>query len=398
MDRSLMLAKKYQHLSVTDDHRIISKLDETPPPNLSKSGAIDSLLAQNEDLNARLKVLLKRLASIEEENINLTQEHREIKNQYLNLSDELSVYKEKESIWKERTTTAEQVLEIHQSQIRQKEVEFAKLRSQEWEMREHLKSRYEFIEKSYRRLIRFKSRITQFIKPRFKGMMAQIKELESRVNQYKRELQNTEIQCQTLINKNIEQVKKIKESLKKSEEERISLIAQFEQNHKDLSTEMNILRTSNLELRKKAGLLERNLERQDFLENKLIYAERENNDLRDQFNQEYTIVQNQMYEWRSKAQSQLAENESISQRYRELESQYARTKEITSRLDEQMESMRHLWKEKVHENERLKKDKDTLESLNADLSIQLNELRATLISSNNSTTLATSSHSLESVK
>lgn len=376
MDRSLMLAKKYQHLSVTDDNRIISKIDETFQSNMGKSGALDSLLAQNEDLNARLKVLLKRLASIEEENLILTQEHRDMKNQYLSLADEFSVFKEKESSWKERTFTAEETLEIHQSQIRQKEVEFAKLRTQEWEMREHLKSRFELIEKAYRRLTRYRARITQSVKPRFKSLLAQIKELEARVFQYKRELQNTEVQCQSLINKNIEQVKKVKESLKQSEEEKISLIAQFEQSHKDLNAEINTLRSSNIELRKRAGLLERSLERQDYLENKLIFAERENNELRNQFNEEYTVVQNQMYEWRSKAKSQIAENESLAQKYQDLENQFYRTKEITGRLDEQMESMRYLWKEKVHENEQLKADKENLEMINTKLSVQLNDLRA----------------------
>lgn len=376
MDRSLMLAKKYQHLSVTDDNRIISKFDDSFQMNSGKSGAIDSLLAQNEDLNARLKVLLKRLASIEEENLTLTQEHRDMKNQYLSLADELSVFREKESGWKERTLTAEETLEIHQSQIRQKEVEFAKLRTQEWEMREHLKSRFEFMEKAFRRLTRYRARIARTVKPRFKSLMAQIRELEARVFQYKRELQNTEVQCQSLINKNIEQVKKVKESLKQSEEEKISLISQFEQTHKDLNTEITTLRTANIELRKRAGQLERSLERQDYLENKLIFAERENQELRHQFNEEYTLVQNQMYDWRSKAQSQIAENESLVQKCKDFENQYLRTKEITERLDEQMESMRYLWKEKVHENEQLKADKENVEAINTSLSIQLNELRA----------------------
>jgi len=383
MDRSQMLAKKYQHLSITDDNRIISKFDESFQSNSVKSSAIDSLLAQNEDLNARLKVLLKRLSSIEEENINLIQEHRDMKNQFLSLTDELSVFKEKESSWKDRTITAEEMLEIHQSQIRQKEVEFAKLRTQEWEMREHLKTRFELIEKSYRRLIRYRARILQAIKPRFKSMVAQIRELEARVFQYKRELQNTEIQCQSLINKNIDQVKKVKELLKQSEEEKLSLISQFEQSHKDLNTEITTLKTSNIELRKRAGQLERSLERQDYLENKLIFAERENVELRNKFNEEYTIIQNQMYDWRSKAQSQTIENESLSQKYHDLENNYLRTKEITERLDEQMESMRHLWKEKVHENERLKKDKENLEAINTDLSIKLNGLRANSMTSEN---------------
>lgn len=372
MDRSLMLAKKYQHLTISNDKKLSSKFDESLNLNPSKSSAIDSLLAQNEDLNARLKVLLKRLSSIEEENLQLTQEHREIKNQLINLSDELAVYREKESTWKERSITAKETLEIQQVQIRQKEVEFAKLRSQEWEMREHLKSRFEKMEKAYHRLLRYRARIMLLVRPRFKSLLSLTKEQESRALQYKRELQNTEIQCQQLINKNIEQIKRVKEALRQSEEEKISLISQFEQGRKDLNTEIETLRESNIELRKRAGQLERSLERQDYLENKLIYAERENNDLRDQFSEEYKKIQMQMHEWRSKSHSLIVENEALTQKLNETELQYAKTKEISNRLDEQMEAMRHMWKEKVHENEKLRKERETLEQLNSNLSEKLN--------------------------
>lgn len=99
MERSLLLAKKYQHLKVTDDQRVQAEI-ETMAPSYNpstKSEAIDSLIAQNEDLTARLKVLLRRLSSIEEENHVLSQEHREMKHQLSAVTDQLSVFKEKEN-------------------------------------------------------------------------------------------------------------------------------------------------------------------------------------------------------------------------------------------------------------------------------------------------------------
>lgn len=378
MERSLLLAKKYQHLKVTDDQRVQAEIETIAPsynPS-TKSEAIDSLIAQNEDLTARLKVLLRRLSSIEEENYVLSQEHREMKHQLSAVTDQLSVFKEKENDLRDRSLAAEETLEIQQSQLRAKEIEFAKLRTQEWEYREHLKSQLELVEKQFKKLYRYRARIKQIVRPSYKNLKLQINEKDSKIEQHKKEIQNTEIQCQTLIHKNLEIVKKSRESVKQIEEEKLQLIAQFEQALKDQQIEVQSIKDLNLELRKKAALLDKSLERQDFLENRLIYSERENKELREKYNEEYSQLQNQFYEWRMRAQGLEAEKESLVARVHETEAQYSRTKEIADRLDEQMESLRILWKEKVHENERLKRNQETLETLNTELSIKINELRA----------------------
>jgi chromosome segregation ATPase len=381
MERSLMLAKKYQHLTLSEGSETFSETSEASdnlarlPTAKVKSGAIESLISQNEDLSARLKVLLRRLASIEEENLKLTQEHREMKHQLTGLSDQIAINREKESNWRERTITAEEALEIQQSQLRQKEIEFAKLRTQEWEMREHLQTQLDKIERSYHRLLRYRARIKNWVNPSMKGLQQLLQEKEFRIEQFRRELQNTEIQCQTLIHKNLEQVKKSREALRSVEEEKIHLIAQFEQQREDLQSEMTTLRETTGELRKRAALLDRSLERQDYLENRLVFAERENQELRTKFNEEFTLIQNQMYEWRSKATSLEVERDSLFVQKNDLEIQYKRTKELADRLDEQMEALRLLWKEKVHENEKLKNNQQALEAINSELSIKLNELR-----------------------
>lgn len=380
MERRLMLAKKYQHLSPTenqdssldfiDDSSNLSKL----PTAKVKSGAVESLLSQNEDLTARLKVLLRRLASMEEENLRLTQEHREMKHQFTGLSDQISVYREKEHTWRERTITAEEAMDFQQSELRQKEVEFAKLRAQEWEMREHLQSQLSKTEKSFLRLLRYRARIRNWARPAMKKLVQVIKDKDQRIEQFKREIQNTEIQCQSLIHKNLEQVRRGRESLRLAEEEKLQLIAQFELQRDDLKAEISTLNETSVELRKKASLLERSLERQDYLENRLIFAERENQELRERFNQEFNQVQSQMHDWRSKAQKFEAENEYLTNAKVESEARYQRTKETAERLEEQMDALRILWKEKVHENERLRNSLQAVDVINSELSLKINEL------------------------
>lgn len=394
MERSLMLAKKYQHLTVSDDHEssyeTANNLTQLPSAKV-KSGAIESLLSQNEDLSARLKVLLRRLASIEEENLKLTQEHREMKHQLAGLVDQVAVYREKEYTWRERTLTAEESLDIQQSELRQKEVEFAKLRTQEWEMRENLQAQLNKVEQSYLRLMRYRARIKNWAHPAMKRLLALNEEKDQRIEQFKREIQNTEVQCQSLIQKNLEQVRKSREALRAVEEEKLQLVAHFEQQRDDLRAEISSLTETSNELRKKATMLDRSLERQDYLENRLVFAERENQELRIKFNEEFSIVQTQMFEWRNKAQSLEAANESLSNRTNELELQYRQTKEVAERLDEQMETLRLLWKEKVHENERLRKNLQAVEAINSDLSVKINHFRNQEMIAQTTTTISNES-------
>ncbi|MEY4615510.1 MAG: hypothetical protein RJB66_470 [Pseudomonadota bacterium] len=380
MERRLMLAKKYQHLSGSESLENSFDLNEDNP-NLTKlptakvkSGAIESLLSQNEDLSARLKVLLRRLASIEEENLKLTQEHREMKHQVTGLADQASVYREKEHTWRERTITAEEALDMQQSELRQKEVEFAKLRAQEWETREHLQSQMQKTERSFLRLLRYRARVRNWGHPALKRLQNLLAEKEQRIEQFKRELQNTEIQSQNLIHKNLEQVRKGREAVRAIEEEKLQIVAQFEQQRDDLKAEILTLNETTVELRKKASLLDRSLERQDYLENRLIFAERENQDLRERYNQEFNQVQVQMHDWRTKAQKLEAENEYLAKAKAEFEGQYHRTREVASRLEEQMDALRILWKEKVHENERLRNNLQAVDSINSELSLKINEL------------------------
>lgn len=385
MERSLLLAKKYENLRVTDDHKLEFEPNHSKLTSAtSKSEAVDSLIAQNEDLNARLKILFRRLSSIEEENNILSQEHREMKHQLSSVNDQLSVYKEKENDLKDRSLAAEETLEIQQSQLRAKEIEFAKLRAQEWEYRENLKEQLYLVEKQFKKLYRYKARIKQIVKPSYKNIKNQLNEKNFKIEQLKMEMQNIEIHCQNLIQKNLETIRKSRENAKQVEEEKIQIISQFEQAIKDQLLEIQSLNDLNMELRKKSSLLDKSLERQDYLENRVIFVERENKEMREKYNEELTFLQSQFYDWRSKAQNLEAENESLNSKLSDTEFQLSKTKNIVEKLDEQMESLRVLWKEKVNENERYKKNQETLEALNAELSIKLNQYKVNeIISENN---------------
>lgn len=380
MERPLMLAKKYEHLSNRDNEegrfshfQSDSNITALPTAQV-KSGAVESLISQNEDLSARIKILLRRLSTIEEENLHLAQEHREMKNQLNGLVDQASVYREKESSWRERTILAEESLEIQQSQVRQKEIEFAKLRAQEWENRVHIQTQMEKIEKSYHRLLRYRSRIQRWIHPLLTSLSEQVALQKINNDQLHLEVEKTEIKCQNILQKNLDLLQKSRAQLKATEDEKLQIISQLETERRDLESEINSLRDSNDEFRKKAAKLDRSLERQDYLENRLIFAERENAELREKFTEEFTKVQTLMYEWRNKAQQLEIEQETHVRDHSHLTTEYQRKKEIADRLEEQMEAMRLLWQEKVKENEKLKNRMQTLEALNAELSLQINQL------------------------
>jgi hypothetical protein len=80
-------------------------------PELRKSNTVEALIAQNEDVTARLKIALRRMQMLEDENAQLQQDLTATKIAHSSTSDQMLVWKEKEKIWKERNEKAEEALQ-----------------------------------------------------------------------------------------------------------------------------------------------------------------------------------------------------------------------------------------------------------------------------------------------
>ncbi|MEI7974247.1 MAG: hypothetical protein WCH11_07755, partial [Bdellovibrio sp.] len=91
---------------------------ETPDqiPAHTPASSLDAALAQNEDLMSRLKVTLKRLELIEQENMDLREDHQSARQIVRHLEDQLSIWKEKERLWVLKKNQLEEAAQISREQ------------------------------------------------------------------------------------------------------------------------------------------------------------------------------------------------------------------------------------------------------------------------------------------
>lgn len=376
MDRTIDLTALKQSLEI--DHNIPVALPNAhfiSQKSELKSGVIDSLMTQNEDLTAKYRVLLRRLSTLEEENLRYHTENKEYKNQLDSVSDHISVFKEKESKWRERCLAAEEALDYNQAIIRKKEIEFAQMRSQDRLERENLKKHTERLDHQRLNLIRYRARIKLYVRPllqRFKKALNEA--LISQENSI-RTIDNQKLQIHKITEHHKTLLTQYRDDVKKLEEAKLHIILQFEKQQSDLKQEINSLKETNYELQIRSDRLDKSIERQDYLENRVIELERTLQDLKNQYLHEKESLQGQLVSWRSQAQSLEVQNQTLNERTQEISNSLHVVQNLSERQQEQLETIRLLWSESSQEVQRLRQINQSLEQLNSDLCIKINAKR-----------------------
>jgi chromosome segregation ATPase len=340
-----------------------------------KSGALDNLIAQNEDLTTRFRVLLRRLSVLEDENLRYVTENKEFKTQLNSVSDQIAIFKDKESIWRQRTLAAEEAMDMSQAIVRKKEIEFAQMRTQDWQEKEQLKKHIEKIDKQRLNLIRYRARIRLYLRPFIDRLKLSIFDLNKTKSQQKNQIEFLNIQVQKISDHNKNLIIQHRDESKKLEESKLSIVTQFEKHQDDLKNDVKGLKELNAELTIRSSKLDKSLERQDYLENRVIEFERIVAELKQKYNDETENLQKQFFYWRNHAQSLEVQSQSLSERFNETQQSLNINRELTHRLQEQLEAIRHLWTDSSQETTRLRNCNDALEKLNSELCVKLNEAR-----------------------
>lgn len=371
------------HLQILRDSLHLENLTEVPESpqvyqankNNLKSGALENLIAQNEDLTTRFRVLLRRLSILEEENLRYVTENKEFKNQLTSVTDQISIFKEKESVWRQRTLAAEEAMDMSQSIVRKKEIEFAQMRTQDWQEKEQLKKHIEKVDKQRLNLIRYRARIRLYVRPFVDGLKKTISDLTQFRTQQNKQIDLLNIQVQKISDHNKNLITQHRDEIKEIEESKINIITQFEKHQDDLKNELKTLRELNSELSVRSEKLDKSLERQDYLENRVIHFERVLSELKQKYSDELSNIQKQLYYWRNHAQSLEIQNQTLSERFNESLQSSRINKELSNRLQEQLDALRHLWTDSSQETTRLRSCNEALEKLNSELCVKLNEAR-----------------------
>jgi len=327
------------------------------PKEILKSSSVESLISQNEDLATRLKVALRRLALLENENQKLSEDAQRARLSQTAVADQVLIYKEKDNMWKQKLQQAE----------KQKEVQTEKALA--------LQSKVEKLSAECVRYNKYHDRIKTQVKPYIHQLKEYSRDLESKNQSLSQERSRQEAQLSDLRFQIMEVTKVSRQQIEIHEKKSQELIHFYEA---QIESQKNELQNMNLlckDLESKALKLNKAMEKQDELENLVVELMRSKEELKARLEQEVLRLQDKASELHRHNKRLEIEHSDLQELALSNETQIKNLQKEKQDLSEQLDSLRYMWNAKVEETEKLKTSIQSLERLNVDLSQKVNELR-----------------------
>ncbi|MGE5085461.1 MAG: hypothetical protein ACM3MG_04115 [Bacillota bacterium] len=372
MDTEQFQSAKLRHLDFDSDEPQSSQPvgqiplpDELPkradyshlPKEILKSSTVENLISQNEDLMARLKVSLRRLSLLENENQRLSEETNKARLSQSSITDQILVWREKDNMWKHKVDQLE----------REKEVQGEKLRA--------LTEKAQSMNSELIRHQKYHDRIKNQVKPYITQLKEYSKTQDARIQEIESSLNHKEALLRDLRHQIIEVTKNSRFQVESSEKKAQEMVQFYEDQIQSMSKELQVLHQAQEDLEVKTLKLHSALERQDILENELVVLRRSKEELRLRLEQEIHKQQERMSELSRQNQKLGVEHADLQIRVVEDQETIQKLEKENRQYFEQLESLRFMWNAKNEENEKLKAAASALERLNLELSQKLNEIR-----------------------
>lgn len=321
--------------------------------DLAKSGSIQALFSQNEDLMARLKVTIQRLNVTEDENRGLSDELEDLKKSFSALSDQMLVWKEKERIWKDRNNALD-------SEVQNFNQRFPD---------------YKNMEAKIERYQRYQERVKSQIKPYVHQLKSYAQSLHEQILGLNREIDTREAQNADLKHQITDLKEKLEQQIQFYEINQNDLVAGFEKERSELLNEIRALNESNQALEMKAQTLDRSLERQDELENLVIALRRSKEEFQSGVEAELEQLKASSSELKTTLVDKNLTIEDLQKNLETVRNKLQMSEIKQEETEEQLTSLRYMWTSKSEENEKIKISMASLEKINLELSNKLNALR-----------------------
>jgi chromosome segregation ATPase len=307
-----------------------------------KSLSLESLIQQNEDLQARLRVVLRTLSEFEEKNELLSSKILELQNFKDNFEKELEVKDELNKILAEKISLLEADLALY-------EKDQEKIAKQE---------------RIIRNLLAYRTKIQNEVKPYIIELKTLADKLAESESQLKLDLKVRERENERL-NTRLENLKSFyKSKLEKHEVEKAELLKQIELSLK-IADELEKVNAELLAAR----------EQVDQYKNQLVFVERALEDERQKSLSVWDEHQSQTRGLKNRiAELEVETRDLISEKTR-LESTLSIRESELARTQEQLDTTRNLWAEQNKELEKTRQQFKALEKLNSELTTRLNQAR-----------------------
>ena len=337
--------------SLKPQHQIL-EFNEIPK-DIRKSNTVETLIAQNEDMMARLKVTLRRLTAMEDENRTLSKELEETRQAYSSTSDQMLIWKEKERLWKERNENLEQEIKSFKDRFPD----------------------YMKMEVQIERFKKYQEKVKTTIKPYLQQLKDYAHTLHLQIQSLNKDLDAKDAQIHHHEKLILDLKEQFSDQTRFYEISQNELVASFEKTTQDLREENVALLETNQALELRSQNLDRALERQDELENLVISLRRSKSDFQADIAGELENLRNQNRELKQTLTQKTMLSQDLTSEKGTLKEEIMSLSSRKEELEEQLTSLRYMWTSKSEENEKLKISIASLEKINLELSGKLNELR-----------------------
>lgn len=359
-----------------------TKVDEIPTPNqvpqkvdlsllpesVLRSQTLESLIAQNEDLMARLTVTIRRNHLLEEQ----LQESRNAGQRAVEdcdrLSDQMLIFKQKDDLWRQKVETLDgKIRELQESQ------DLGVLRVNE--AQEHLDRttekfhhKIEKLQAQLARHIKYRLSVQKRVRPFIDAITNELVEHRSQIDLSKqrvREMKDNVLKITEFFQKQ----KRDWEDTQKAQSER------FHSQVTELTKSVEQLTTQNRNLTEKANKTDSLLEKNALLHNELVQTQRSWQDQQKSGDLASMQLHKEADYYRNEVTSTTASLRDLQAKHQSLAENNEKLAGENRQLAQQLQALQALWVEKQKEFETLRQSQEALKKLNQELSTQILKIR-----------------------
>lgn len=334
-------------------NQLPNQLPKEYSSNSNHSSSVETLISQNEDLMARLKVTLRRLSALE-------QDYEQVKKHLTNMSqakealaDQLLIWKEKEIFWHQKNNTLENNLKDFEGRF----PEYSKM--------------HEKIE----RYQKYHEKVRTQVKPYIQQLKNFAQQLTVQIHHLNLEVEEKHLKARDLEKQYLDFKIQSEQDYLDLKNKNTELIQSFENEKILLLETVSQLKSENLILEEKALQVEKLLDRQDELENTVIALNRSRNEQEELFQKENSDLKHSVADLKKSLIEEKISSQDSQKKVKGLEDEIQRQKHRADQLQEQLSSLRYLWTNKCQEMEKNQIAFEALEKVNQELSARLNQLR-----------------------
>ncbi len=337
------------------------------PQNIIKSGVVDALISQNDDLMSRLGVAIRRVALLEEKVSDARNETDRYRSQYENLNDQLLVLKEKSRSLYERKDREEGEYLSLKDQIRLLEIRYGELYSQSQNKEAQLLKQFENEVKELNRLKRYRTRVNRAAvglkKSANEKWQAEVKFAQS---------EKTQESLRISLN---ESAQYIQELTKEHKLQTQKMIEQYETRITDFKTKLNEVTQQNENLGEKMHQFDSLIEEKMRLENQVILLERREQEEKVRTAAEVSDLQKALARYRNEAKELAMELDAATTELSATKTEFAQVSTDKKALEEQVDNLQVLWRNQQLQIEKSQEKVSSLQKLNQELSVAINQYR-----------------------